>query len=213
MADTDVCVGLIVLLIIVIIVFIIAKIIGWGSRVAANIGTYRQGTAMKQVAQKGLILDQRHSVSGYPPVGYSSGQPLVCPYCGAALIPGAFRCGMCGRNVVQPAQSITAPTGPVCVSCKKPFEGGEFCNWCGARQRSKCASCGTDNAASALYCRKCGLSLQNVEQKKATPPEQTYPQTIRCPHCDSKTPRGENCIFCGKSLASEQSVPTRRLKT
>jgi Sec-independent protein translocase protein TatA len=122
MADTDVCVGLIVLLIIVIIVFIIAKIIGWGSKVAANIGQYRQGTAVKRIAQEGLTLDQR--------------QPA------------------------QPAQPATSPAGPVCVSCKKPFEGGEFCNWCGTKQREKCFSCGTDNPANAPYCRKCGKPMQ-----------------------------------------------------
>jgi ribosomal protein L40E len=156
----DVCVVIIVLVVILVIIGIILKFISWGSGVAANIGTYRQGTAVKQIAQKGLTLDQRHTVSG---------QPAVCMYCGAPLAPGSPSCGTCGRSFgqpVQPVQQATGSTGPVCISCKKPFEGGEFCNWCGTKQRAKCDSCGTDNPAHAPFCRKCGNPLPHQAYRK-----------------------------------------------
>ena len=168
----DACAVIIVLIVVLVIIGIILKFISWGSGVSANIGTYRQGTGVKQIAQKGLTLDQRHTVSGYAPYGFPSGQPMACQYCGAPLAPGSPSCRTCGRSfgqAVQPtqqAQPVTGSTGPVCISCRKPFEGGDFCNWCGTRQRAKCDSCGTDNPAHAPFCRKCGNPLSHQAYRK-----------------------------------------------
>jgi ribosomal protein L40E len=168
----DVCVVIIVLIVILIIVGIILRFITWGSKVAANIGQYRQGTAVKQIAQKGLTLDQRHTAPGYTPFGSPSGQPTFCPFCGAPLPPGALSCRTCGRSFASPFQSalppqtVATPSGPVCVSCKKAFEGGDYCNWCGAKQRETCSICGADNPANAPFCRKCGTPSKRERKLK-----------------------------------------------
>jgi len=101
---TAICCGTIILLIVLIIIGILVRM----SRVAANVGTYRTGKAMKRISKQGLTINQQSPPQYYQqPYASQMQQPVYYP----------------------PQQQIPM----FCPKCGKPSEGNAFCKYCGAK--------------------------------------------------------------------------------
>lgn len=104
----DECAALIGLLILLFVIWIVAKVIGWGAKVAGGIGDYRTGKAMKKISQDGLDIRQPEEhlqqqrqrtpllrVQTQP----SPSQCSYCDQCGMQLKPNSKFCPGCGRKL------------------------------------------------------------------------------------------------------------------
>ena len=144
----DACGVIIVLIVVLIVIGIILKFISWGSGVAANIGTYRQGKAVKKISYDGLKL--QHSQTGGPGYpqsfqqGYfgASGQQILCQYCGASWVAGRTSCVACGRS---PPQVEAMPRARPHIERKLRADGTKYCRHCGQvvpNDSTFCEHCG-----------------------------------------------------------------------
>jgi ribosomal protein L40E len=91
----------------------------------------------------------------------------VCPGCGARVDAGADRCELCGSELIGVFETVSAES-PVVET-----EGAPGPDEDGAEQSKKhrriCTSCGRKNRPKAVFCDKCGNSLEKSTTRNQMP--------------------------------------------
>ena len=70
----------------------------------------------------------------------------------------------------------------------------------------KCPKCGSEVAASDLFCSGCGTSIAEVKAAAQPAPEPEAPAGPKCPSCGAALNEGDAfCMSCGARIGSDEA--------
>lgn len=129
----------------------------------------------------------------------------LCGQCGAPLKPGALFCGKCGTPVEQ-SESVS-PFSAFSQQTDESQAESPFVQQTGSNSEKKdlCGQCGAPLKPGALFCAKCGTSVEQLESVPSFSgvPQQADESQAELPFVQqtgSNPERNELCGQCGAAL-------------
>lgn len=94
---------------------------------------------------------------------------LNCPSCGAPLATDSSRCDFCGARVeISDDRTKVVLAGIACPVCGWENAATRlFCGKCGANLMQNCHNCGEPNPIGLQYCGGCGMELDQARKVTA----------------------------------------------